>query len=66
MTIPQLLAFFDTISAPPPPTFTANLTLLTEGYQTATSVVRDPEWTDEEFRDKQELATDLFWVSKPW
>lgn len=66
MRIPQLLAFFDTISAPPPPTFTADIVLLTEGYQAAMSVVRDPEWTDEEFRDKQQLAAQIYWVSKPW
>lgn len=66
MTARQLLAFFDTIAAPPPPTFEDDLPLLEAGFQAVRAVVRDNDWTDDEFHDKQQLAAQIHWVSRPW
>lgn len=66
MSIPQLLAFFDMISAPPPPTLTGDLPVLEAGFRAVQALTRQPEWTDEEFRDKQQLAAQIHWVSVPW
>lgn len=66
MRIPQLLAFFDTISAPPPPMFEDDHEFLAAGYEAVHALVRDMAWSDDEFRDKQQLAAQLHWVSVPW